>query len=123
MPRDEGYLLDILNEARFVQSFVQGIDLEMFRWDALRQRAVVRSIEIIGEAARRVSAEFQEQHPEIPWPAIIGMRNRLIHEYDTIDLGIVWEVAQEDIPELIALVEPLVPPSDSVDGQDSETID
>jgi uncharacterized protein with HEPN domain len=95
----------------------------MFRWDALRQRAVVRSIEIIGEAARRVSAEFQEQHPEIPWPAIIGMRNRLIHEYDTVDLGIVWEVAQEDIPELIALVEPLIPPGDAPDGQDSQNID
>jgi uncharacterized protein with HEPN domain len=123
MPRDEGYLLDILNEARFVQSFIQSIDQEMFKQDALRQRAIVRSIEVIGEAARRISTEFQEQHPEVPWHAMIGMRNRLIHEYDTVDLEIVWEVAQGDIPELIALVEPLVPPSDSPDGQDSGNID
>jgi uncharacterized protein with HEPN domain len=67
MLRDSAYLLDILQEATLLQQFTQGIDHETFNHDLLRQRAVERSITIIGEAARRLSDEFRSNHPDIPW--------------------------------------------------------
>lgn len=63
--------------------------------------ALTRLIEIIGEAANRVSEEFQEDHPEIPWMEIIGMRNRLIHGYDEVDFDFLWSVVRSDLPRLI----------------------
>jgi uncharacterized protein with HEPN domain len=69
----------------------------------------MRRIQIIGEAARKVSEEFKEDHPEIPWNEIIGMRNKLIHEYFRIISEKVWEAVEKDIPNLIILIEPLVP--------------
>ncbi|MBI1794387.1 MAG: DUF86 domain-containing protein [Chloroflexi bacterium] len=67
--------------------------------------ALTRLIEIIGEAANRVPKEFQENHPEIPWPQIIGMRNRLIHGYDEVDFDFLWSVVKNDLPKLIAQLE------------------
>lgn len=81
-----------------------------FNADELRQHAVMRLIQIIGEAARKVSDEYQEEHPEIPWRLVIGMRNRLVHEYFRIIPEKVWEVVEKDIPGLISHLEPLVPP-------------
>jgi len=78
----------------------------------MRQYAVTRCIEIIGEAARGISEEFRTEHPEISWKNMIGMRSRLIHNYDEIDLDVVWDVLQHDIPKLITQVEPLVPPEE-----------
>ncbi|WP_234406670.1 DUF86 domain-containing protein [Limnothrix sp. PR1529] len=88
----------MLNAAQLAQSFVQGIDWEVFEQDLMRQAAVIRQLEIIGEAARGISTETQAAIPSIPWAKVIGMRNRLIHEYDAIDL----EVA---LPGLITAVE------------------
>jgi uncharacterized protein with HEPN domain len=73
---------------------------------------VIRPLEIIGEAARLVSQETRDTHPEIPWEQMIGMRNRLIHEYFRVNLTTVWETIQNDLPPLIAQIEPLVPPED-----------
>jgi uncharacterized protein with HEPN domain len=66
-------------------------------------------LEIIGEAARMVSAEVKAQHPEIPWEDMIGMRNRLIHEYFDIGLATIWETVHDDLPHLIQQIAPLVP--------------
>jgi uncharacterized protein with HEPN domain len=74
------------------------------------QDAVMPHIQIIGEAARKISPEFQTAHPNIPWSGIIGMRNRLVHEYFQIIPEKVWQVVERDIPQLLALLEPLVPP-------------
>ena len=70
--------------------------------------SLVRLIEIIGEAAARVSAETQAKHPEIRWPGIIGMRHRIAHGYDEINFDIVWEVATVDLPPLIATLEQIL---------------
>jgi uncharacterized protein with HEPN domain len=98
MSRDPAYLLDILNSARLVQQFVQGIDREGLAQDMMRQYAVVHGIMIIGEAARRISQEFRGKHPELPWQNMIGMRSRIIHNYDEVDLDIVWHVVESEIP-------------------------
>jgi len=67
--------------------------------------ALTHLVEIIGEAANRVPEEFQENHTEIPWGQIIGMRNRLIHGYDEVDLNFLWSVVQDDLPGLIAQID------------------
>jgi uncharacterized protein with HEPN domain len=110
MWRDEAYLLDILNAARKVIQYTAGVTEEEFEGSDLLQDATMRQLGIIGEAARKVSQEIRNAHPEIPWSEIIGMRNRLIHEYSRINLQRVWDTIQNDIPRLITLIEPLVPP-------------
>ncbi len=117
MSRDDVFLLDILQESRLILQFVQGIDEAAFESDLMRQRAIIATIQIIGEASKQLSETFRTNHPEIPWRQIIGMRNVLIHDYRRIDLAEVWRVAQNDIPKLIAQIEPLVPPDeDDADG-------
>jgi uncharacterized protein with HEPN domain len=68
------------------------------------------TLEIIGEAVKAVSEECKAVNPEIPWRGIIGLRNRIIHEYFRLDLDVIWEIAHKDVPALIALVAPLIPP-------------
>jgi uncharacterized protein with HEPN domain len=115
MQRDLAHLLDILQSARKIQDFLRGVDEAHFMQDSMRQDAVVRRIEIIGEATRRISQEFRTTHLDVAWQQMAGMRNRLIHEYDRVDLIEGWVVAQQDIPALIARSAPLVPP-ESPDG-------
>jgi uncharacterized protein with HEPN domain len=110
MWRDDAYLLDMLLAARKVMKYAQGVDFERFDQDEILQDAIMRRIQIIGEAARKVSEEFKEGHPEIPWYEISGMRNRLVHEYFKVITEKVWEAVVKDIPDLIATLEPLVPP-------------
>jgi uncharacterized protein with HEPN domain len=110
MWRDDAYLLDMLLAARKVMKYAQGVDFERFDQDEILQDAIMRRIQIIGEAARKVSEEFKEKHPGIPWYEISGMRNRLIHEYFRVIPEKVWEAVEKDIPDLIAELEPLVPP-------------
>jgi uncharacterized protein with HEPN domain len=113
MERDQSYLLDILDAARLALSYVAGVSEEAFMSDTRLQDSVIRRIEIIGEATRRISRETQALHPQIPWSAMIGMRNMLIHDYDDVDLEIVWQTVQRDLQGLIAQIEPLLPPKES----------
>jgi uncharacterized protein with HEPN domain len=73
---------------------------------------VIRRIEVIGEAARRISEQTQAKYPQLPWSAMISMRNVMIHDYDTIDLTVVWDTVQRDLPPLIAELEKIVPPEE-----------
>jgi uncharacterized protein with HEPN domain len=114
MWRDEAYLLDILIAARKVSRYMEDASWESFKEDDRTQDAVIRNLQVIGEAARQLSDEFQSIHPEVPWSEIIGMRNRLVHDYSRIDVTKVWETARDDIPPLIRWIEPLVPPEDQV---------
>lgn len=82
---------------------------EEFDADLQCHFAAVRAVEIIGEAATRVSQETRQDYPQLPWRQMISMRNRLIHGYDDLDLEVVWDTIRNDIPPLIALLEPLVP--------------
>ena len=100
-PRDLDSIEDMLQASILIQKFLDGITQEEFLNDAMRQAAVVREIEIIGEAARRISDQFRVMHQQIPWSQIIGMRNILIHAYDHVDPIAVWEATQSSIPKLI----------------------
>lgn len=110
--KDAAYFWDMLDAAKTVCGFVKGVKFYQYQGDRKLQFAVERAIEIIGEAARNVSKDFQEAHPEIPWRGIIGQRHMLAHEYGEIKQERIWLVAVERIPELIKLLEPFVLASD-----------
>jgi uncharacterized protein with HEPN domain len=116
MQRDSGYLLDILQAARLALSYISGRTKSSFLGDTQCQDAVVRRLEIIGEAARRVSTATRDAHSQVPWRSMVLMRNVVIHQYDQVDLDIVWETVTNDLPALIAAIEPLVPPDVSPPG-------
>lgn len=99
--------------AREVHAMVDRTEVDEFLADRILLRATERCIEIIGESAHRVSADFQARHPEIPWRIIIGQRNILAHEYGQIDHELLYRTAIEDIPILIQQLEGLLPPLDN----------
>jgi uncharacterized protein with HEPN domain len=107
--RDAALLLDMLLAARDAKDFIEGMDEAAFLASRLHQNAVIRALEVIGEAAGKVSPATQAAHPEIPWREITGMRHRLIHDYGDVDFDIVWSVVQTRLDALIAAVEALVP--------------
>lgn len=106
--RDLDYVVDILAAAHLIQSFLVGRDRGVFETDLMCQSAVIRQLEIIGEATKRLSATFRDNHPEIPWRQMAGMRDILIHAYDAVDVDEVWNVATQAIPRLVVQLEPLV---------------
>ncbi|MDI6770825.1 MAG: DUF86 domain-containing protein [Anaerolineales bacterium] len=108
--RDAGYLWDMLDSARAVQQFISGVRFQEFLGDRKLQLAIERCVEIIGEASRRVSQEFKQAHPEIPWKRILSQRNILAHEYGEIKQERMWQVATIHVPALIPQLESLVPP-------------
>lgn len=109
MQRDEGYLLDMLIAARDAGQFLAGLSLRQFEESRLHQSAVIKALEIIGEAAGRISEQSRQEHPEIPWNVIIGMRNRLVHGYFDVDLETVWNTIHKDLPPLVKYLELRLP--------------
>ena len=104
MSRDPGLLEDILREARLALEFVAGLTKEDFFHDAKTQHAVVRCIEIIGEAANNLSEETYNA-VTLPWSEIIGMRHIAIHHYRKLDPERVWNTIHEHVPELVGRIE------------------
>jgi len=104
-PRDEQSLFDILTSAKLALAYVVDKTQADFIADNQCHDAVIRRIEIIGEAASRVSPPTKATLPQLDWRRIIGMRNIMIHQYDNVDLETVWEVVQIHLPKLIATLE------------------
>ena len=98
-------LQDMLDHALEASALMQGRTRSDLNADRVLSLALVRLLEIVGEAANRIPAEVQVQHPDIPWREIIGLRNRLIHGYGAIDLDIVWRIIMADLPPLIKALE------------------
>lgn len=113
MRHDDAYLLDMLLAAREAGKFTDGLTFAEFKQNRMAQLAILKAVEVVGEAASQVSTEGKKAHPEIPWTKIIGMRNRLVHGYFDVNLERVWKTVQQDLPLLIALIEPLVPPEET----------
>lgn len=106
--RDLGRLHDIIQAAEHINSFTKGLSQDDLMNDKLRYFAVVKNVEIIGEAAYMLSLEFKEKHNQIPWKDVIGMRHVLVHGYATILPELLWHTALEDVPLLKQQVESLV---------------
>ena len=100
MKHDAVYLHHILDAMGRIETYIAGLEREAFFQGLMVQDAVVRQLEIIGETSRRLSDDFRDRHAYIPWRAIIGMRNRIAHDYINIDLQVVWEVVRQDLPLL-----------------------
>lgn len=94
------YVQDIIDSIRDIESFIKGMKFEEFKKDRKTINAVVRSIEVIGEASKKIPASITSNHPEVPWKKMVGMRDKLIHEYFGIDLEILWEVTKVDIKSI-----------------------
>ena len=107
---DEIRLRHMADAAREAASFAAGRTRGDLDDDRQLVMALVKEIEIVGEAAARVSDAARERLPDIPWDELIGMRNRLVHAYFDVNLNIVWQTVQKDLPKLIALLEPIEPP-------------
>lgn len=107
-PRDQSYVLDILKAMQLIQEFIKDTDKSAFERDLKTQSAVIRQLEIIGEATKRLSDEFRDKHPDIPWRKMAGMRDILIHAYDHVDVQEVWNASMITIPELIPKIETLL---------------
>ena len=91
------YIQDILNSIDEIELFIKGLNFEIFKHDKKTINAVIRSLEVIGEAAKKIPDEIKGKHTNIPWKNISGMRDKLIHEYFGVDEEIVWKVASEEI--------------------------
>jgi uncharacterized protein with HEPN domain len=101
MPRSTlEYLRHMQDEARYILHSTHGLTKDRLLADETLKRAVVRSLEIIGEAAKQVPKDFRDQHPDIPWRSIAGMRDRLIHDYLNVNYNIVWDVIESKLSEL-----------------------
>ncbi len=108
MSRDKASFLDIVSAARRILQFAEGIDKSELETNEEKQSAILYQIIVMGEATKRLSPEFREQYPEIPWKDIAGMRDILAHQYDRLNLNTLWDVIQSDIPEVLALLESLL---------------
>ncbi len=104
------YLHDISTAIAEAQEFTCEMTYEIFASDRKTINAVIRSLEVLGEATKRIPTSFRQEHPEIPWSKMAGMRDILIHDYMGVDLKTVWKVAKERMPELQTLLEGLTPP-------------
>ena len=122
MPSDDsvyvGHMLDMSKKAT---RLAQGKDRAEFDRDEALQLALAHLIQIIGEAARRVSPEFRDAHPQIPWRAIVGMRHKIVHDYMDVDEDIVWDTVRHELLPLVTQLEAAIAPDNSVNN-DSDRI-
>jgi uncharacterized protein with HEPN domain len=112
MSRDQETLIDMVEAIKLIFQYVQGIDFDALAANMEKQDAILRRITIIGEATKRLSKDFRDQHSTIPWKEIAGMRDVIAHDYDEVDLDEVWTVINENLPQLLSYIKPLVSPED-----------
>lgn len=107
--RNNASLWDMVQAIKIIQEFVAPLSMENYLDSRRDQMAVERGLEILGEAARRVSSEFQQAHPEIDWRNTIGLRNVIAHRYEQVQQDQIWAIVTVELPRLLAQLEPLVP--------------
>jgi uncharacterized protein with HEPN domain len=109
MSRDDATLVDIVRAARLAVEFLGDYGRDDFFGDAKTQSAILHQLLLLGEAVKRLSDEFRARHEEVPWKMMAGMRDKLIHEYEAVDLEEVWNTVTADIPRLLERLGPLAP--------------
>ncbi len=108
MKKDEAYLKHILDAISDVEKFLKDVSEQEFLANKEKQYAVLRALEIVGEATKNLSAELKSTHTEVDWKNIAGMRDKLIHAYFGVNLPLVWETVKSDIPKLKSLIEKII---------------
>ena len=106
---DDLYIIDIIEACRQVSAYVAQGSRERLGTDPMFRDAIIRQLEIVGEAAGRLSSAFKQAVPEVPWEDVVNMRHRLIHGYSKVDLDLVWQAAVTDAPRLARTLEPWKP--------------
>ena len=112
MWRDLAWVLDMLQASRKILDYARALTEGQFQTSDLDQDAILRQLTIVGEAAKRMSVEFRINYHDVPWRQIVGFRDIVVYDYSRVDLQEVWRIVQEDLPTLITLLEPLVPPEE-----------
>lgn len=102
------YLQDIIECVDLIAEYTAGVSREEFFEDQKLVDAIVRRLGIIGEAAKQLPEDFRTAHPDVPWESMIGMRNKILHEYFGVDEAILWKTIQEDLPPLQTLIATLL---------------
>jgi uncharacterized protein with HEPN domain len=109
MKRDDTvYLHHILDAIGLIEEYTKGMSEDDFFTNSMAHDAVVRQLEIIGEAARNISDGFRERHSKLPWGKMIGIRNKIIHEYFNVNYAIVWDTVSDDLPGLKKSIEKMI---------------
>jgi uncharacterized protein with HEPN domain len=106
MPKDQQSILDIIDSINLIFEYTQDIDWDEI--DTKDQDAVIRRLTIIGEATKRLSADFRAYHPEIPWKQMAGLRDIIVHEYDDIRLDIIQDIVEIELPKILPILQPLL---------------
>jgi len=112
MWRHPAWILDMLQAATKAREYLQNLGEAEFVASSRDQDAVVRQLTVLGEAAKRVSADFRNEHPEIPWKKISGLRDVIVHDYFHVNLEKVWRIVTEELPSLIVTLKAIVPPEE-----------
>lgn len=107
--RNTAYLWDLVQTSREILAFVEGKTFKDYAQDRMLQMATERGLQILGDAARRLSEDFRASHPDIPWSGIIGQRNVVVHDYADLDNVRIWRVLDQDLPKLLQQIERLLP--------------
>ena len=102
------YLNDIIQYARKAEGFLEGVSLEDFKANEEKALAVIRALEVIGEAARSIPKPVRNKYPQVPWDEMTGMRDKLIHDYFGVNLAVVWRTVKEDLPSMTIAVKEMI---------------
>lgn len=105
---DPDYLADIYEAIRRIVEYTQGLSYQAFLESSMVQDAVLRNIQVIGEATKKLTKARRSAHTNVPWREMAGMRDRIVHDYFGVDWKIVWEVAHDDLPSLLPLIEAIL---------------
>lgn len=120
--RDRGRLEDILKSIAYVRQYTEGVDYEQFISDTMRYYAIMKNVEIIGEAANMLTRNFRESHSELPWRQIVRMRNVLVHGYANISDIQLWQTATEDLPSMEKIIQDYLTDTDWNDWMKTEDL-